>query len=96
MGCWDAKGNGTCQTCGATETGHPDRNMAIQLLRVMRWHHGVGETIGGQQYEVLLCPACSKDTHRRVIVKSAIEQDALPFDWDQFVVAPKTQGGHTR
>lgn len=62
----------------------------------MRWHYGSGRTIGGRQYEVLLCPDCSGNAHKRVVSKPSIEQDALPFDWDQFAVAPKTQGGHTR
>lgn len=62
----------------------------------MRWHHGSGVTIGGQQYEVLLCPDCSNETRRRVVVRPNIKQDALPIDWDQFKLQPKTQGGHTR
>ena len=96
MGCWSADGNAICQGCGKTEAGHSVRKLAIEFLRVMRWHYGNGETIGGQQYEVLLCPDCSNETHRRVVNKSTIEQDALPIDWDQYVVTPKSQGGHTR
>lgn len=96
MGCWSADGNAICQSCGKTEAGHSVRRIAIEFLRVMRWHHGSGVTIGGQQYEVLLCPSCSSDTHKRVVSKPTIEQDALPIDWNQFVVQPKTQGGHTR
>jgi len=96
MGCWDARGNGICQSCGTTEAGHEVRRLAIEFLRVMRWHYGSGETIGGQQYEVLLCPACSKNEKRRVVTKSTIEQDALPFDWEALRPAPKSQGGHTR
>lgn len=96
MGCWDTRGNGICQTCGKTEAGHEVRKIAIEFLRVMRWHYGAGETIGGQQYEVLLCPACAKDTHRRVLTKPTIEQDELPIDWGQCEPVHKTQGGHTR
>jgi len=62
----------------------------------MRWHYGSGETIGGQQYEQLLCPACSKNEYRRVIVKPTIEQDALPFDWEALRPEVKGTGGHTR
>lgn len=96
MGCWTAEGNGICQSCGRTEAGHSVRKIAIEFLRVMRWHYGTGETIGGQQYEVLLCPDCSNDQHRRPRQTVTLEQDALPIDWEQFKVLPKTQGGHTR
>ena len=96
MECWSADGNGICQGCGKTEAGHSVRRIAIDFLRVMRWHYGSGQTIGGQQYEVLLCPDCSNDSHKRVVSKPVIDQDVLPFDWGQYVVQPKTQGGHTR
>lgn len=89
MGCWDGKGNALCH-CGATG---PD---SVELLRAARWHHSKGTTIGGAQYEDIMCPACAHDTHRRVIVKSTIEQDDLPFDWDLFKEQPKSQGGYTR
>lgn len=96
MSCWTPEGNGVCQGCGKVETGHGVRATTIEVLRVMRWHYGSGMTIGGQQYEVLLCPDCSSETHRRVVIKPSIEQDALPIDWDQFKMQPKPQGGHTR
>lgn len=62
----------------------------------MRWHYGEGETIGGQQYEVLLCPACSKDTKRRIVAKPVLEQEPLPFDWDALRPEVKSQGGYSR
>jgi hypothetical protein len=96
MTCWDARGYGICQTCGTKEYGHQIRELAIVFLRAMRWHYGSGQTIGGQQYEQLLCPACAKNEHRRIVIKPAIEQDALPIDWEALRPAPKSQGGHTR
>lgn len=96
MGCFDARGNGICQTCGKAGPGHEVRRLGIDFLRVLGWHYGSGETIGGQQYEVLLCPHCSKDEKRRVVVKSTIEQDELPIDWEALRTVPKSQGGHTR
>lgn len=96
MSCWTPEGNAICQSCGAKEAGHSVRRIAIDFLRVMRWHYGSGETIGGQQYEVLLCPGCSSDTHKRIRTAATMEQDALPFDWEALRVQPKTQGGHTR
>lgn len=96
MGCWDAKGCGVCQTCGKIGPGHARRPENIDFLRVLGWHYGSGETIGGKQYEMLLCPHCSKDEKRRVIVKPSIEQDALPLDWGQCVAPAKSAGGHTR
>lgn len=88
--CWDAKGNGLCQTCGRPG---PD---SVETLRVRGWHYGSGVTIGGVPYEALLCPRCAKDVKRKVIVKSTLEQDQLPIDWDSCRVEPKSQGGHTR
>jgi len=96
MTCWDARGNGICQTCRKVGPGHEVRRLGIEFLRVLGWRYGSGETIGGQQYEDLLCPSCSKDEHRRVIVKPSIEQDALPIDWEALKPPAKSQGGHTR
>lgn len=81
MGCWDERGNGICQTCRKVGPGHEVRRLGIEFLRVLRWHYGSGETIGGRPYEVLLCPACAKDEHRRMVVKPSIEQDELPLEW---------------
>ena len=93
--CWDARGCGICQTCGKVGPGHEVRRLGIEFLRVLGWHYGNGETIGGDQYEVLLCAACAKDEHRRVIKKPSIDQDALPIDWEQFKVQGKSSGGHS-
>jgi hypothetical protein len=94
MGCWDKAGNGVCQTCGKLGPGYARRKLAIDFLRVLGWHYGAGETIGGQQYEQLLCPVCSKNEHRRAVTKPSIDQDELPIDWGQ--VQEQSQGGHTR
>lgn len=96
MGCFDARGNGICQSCGKTGPGHEVRRLGIEFLRVLGWHYGSGDTIGGQQYEALLCPACSKDEHRRKVTKPTIKQDALPLDWDACKTVPQSQGGYTR
>jgi len=96
MTCWDKAGNGVCQTCGTLGPGYARRKLAIDFLRVLGWHYGEGVTIGGQQYEVLLCPDCSKNQKRRVVTKPEIDQDELPIDWEQYRVQPRTQGGHTR
>ena len=90
MGCWDSKGNGVCATCDRKGP----RN--VEVLRALGWHYGNGFTIGGVQYEALLCPACAKDEKRRAVTKPQIEQDALPIDWGQYTAAVKGQGGHTR
>lgn len=88
--CWDAKGNGICQTCG--KVGVED----VEVLRALGWHYDKGRTIGGQDYEALLCPHCAKGAHRKTIIKSTLEQDQLPIDWGQYRALPKSQGGHTR
>lgn len=95
MGCWDARGNGICQSCGCTGPGHEVRRLGIEFLRVLGWRHGEGVTIGGHQYEDLLCPQCSRNEKKAVRTKVSIEQDAL-FDVELFKEAPKSQGGYTR
>jgi hypothetical protein len=90
MGCWNSKGDGVCDTCGKVGPS------GVEVLRALGWHHGAGQTIGGGAYEALLCPVCAKDEKRRKVNKPSIEQDALPFDWNQFVAVQKGQGGHTR
>lgn len=90
MTCWDGKGSGLCQTCGGSG---PDN---VEVLRALGWHYGNGVTMGGAAYEVLLCPRCAKDEKRRTVNRAAIEQDALPIDWDQYAAVVKWQGGHTR
>ena len=88
MGCWDCKGNGICQTCGRKGPS------CVDSLRALGWHHGKGVTMGGDPYEVLLCPRCAKDEKRRMVSRTTLEQEELPLDWGQPVV--KSQGGHTR
>ena len=88
--CWDGKGNGFCQGPGCSKQGPGD----VEILRALGWHHGSGVTIGGDPYEALLCPHCAKDTQRRVVTRSTLEQDQLPIEWPAF--RPKSQGGHTR
>ena len=90
MTCWDSKGNGICGTCA--RKGPDD----VEVLRALGWYYGAGSTIGGSQYEALLCPACAKDEKRRVVTKVSIEQDALPIDWGRYRAVVKGQGGHTR
>lgn len=68
----------------------------MEILRALGWHYGKGVTIGGDAYEALLCPHCAKDTTRRVVVKSTLEQDQLPIEWAAYRQQPKSQGGHTR
>lgn len=95
MTCWGPGGSGICQSCGKTGPGHEVRRIAVEFLRVCGWHYGNGDTIGGDPYEALLCPQCSKDEKRRVVKKPGIDQDMLPIDWAQCQVTEHSQGGHT-
>lgn len=93
---WGKGNQGICDTCGKTEAGHERQNLAIEFLRVMRWHHSKGVTVGGEPYESLLCPDCAGDTHKRIRTTVTIEQDALPFDWEALRVTPKGEGFASR
>lgn len=80
MQCWDAKNNAIC-ACGRVGPGHERRDVAIQYLLGLGWHHSAGTTIGGQQYEAVLCPACAKDERKRKVKKFSFDEEALPLDW---------------
>lgn len=79
---WDNQNNAYCGTCGKCFLGAKMREVTVQMLRARGWHHSVGVTQGGEDYEALLCPSCARDEHRRVVSKPSIDQDDLPFDWD--------------
>lgn len=60
-----------------------DRNTAIQMMRAGGWRHMRGQTLGGQQFETILCPTCIKDTKRKSRAKTETVQDALPLNWEE-------------
>lgn len=96
MECFNKRGDGICQSCGKTSPGHEVRARAIEVLRARGWVYGSGVTIGGQPYEALLCPSCTRDEKRPVRVKRILDQDALPFDWEQGGAAVRGAGIESR
>lgn len=79
---WTPKGDAACDTCGTVRMCIGNRHQAIQMMRVAGWRHMKGETLGGQEFETILCRDCASNEHRRVRTKSPLEQDELPLQWD--------------
>lgn len=94
---WDAKGNGVCDSCGHVGPGNMHRATAVEVLRVLGWHHSKGVTIGGDRYEGILCPLCARNERRKIKTKKeAPQQDAFPLDWEQFRVQEQGEGFQSR
>lgn len=58
---WDGKGNAHCDTCDAVKEVNHD----TQVLRAFGWHHSQGKTLGGKDYEGILCGTCARDERKR-------------------------------
>lgn len=95
MSIWDSKGNASCG-CGNVFSGARTREGTIQMLRARGWHHSVGSTYGGADYEALLCPACARDERRRKRSEPDMDQSELPIDWDNYRVEVKGEGFQSR
>lgn len=94
---WDARGCGVCDSCGRQGAGNAHRATAVEMLRVLGWHHSKGTTIGGHQYEGILCPGCARDEHRKNSRKKELpEQDALPLNWENYRVQEQGEGFQSR
>lgn len=58
---WDAKGTAHCDSCRAFKEVDGDTNR----LRALGWHHSKGTTVGGADYEGILCPLCARNERKR-------------------------------
>lgn len=93
---WLPRSYAACDTCGFERVVLEDRDAAIQLLRAGGWHHMRGKTLGGQEFETILCRKCAKDERRRTRVKEEVEQDALPLNWEEGRIVVGKQGVQSR
>lgn len=93
---WLPKGYAACDTCGFERVVLEDRDAAIQLMRAGGWAYLKGETIGGKQFETILCPGCRKDERKRSRDTTTVEQEALPLDWEKGRVVVGRQGFSSR
>lgn len=85
-----------CDSCGATRWTCDDEQQAIQMLRAGGWRHMAGKTLGGQEFETILCPGCVKDERKRSRGKKEIEQDTLPLDFEKGRIVVGGQGISSR
>lgn len=97
MNIWDDKGNARCH-CGSTWPAAATRDVTVQMLRARGWHHSAGKTLGGDDYEALLCPTCVKGEKKRRTTPSGsgLDQDALPINWDPYQSKVKGEQQHQR
>lgn len=95
---WLPKGDAACdnEDCGAIRICVDDRHKAIQMMRAGGWRHMEGKTLGGQDFETILCPKCAKDERRRTRVKAEPDQDVLPLDFEEGRVVVGRQGVQSR
>lgn len=93
---WLPKGDAQCDTCPSIRTCVADRNLAIQMMRAGGWRHMQGKTLGGQDFETILCPDCAKQEKKRVRSKGEAVQEALPLDWEQGRIVVGRQGVQSR
>lgn len=93
---WTPKGYAVCDSCGRERVCVEDRQMAIQMLRASTWRHMKGTTLGGQEFETILCSSCAKDEHKRKRTKETIEQEELPLDFESGRIVTGKQGFASR
>lgn len=80
---WSSFGDAVCDSCGDVRPGDPDRHKAIQIIRAAGWHHAIGETIGGQPYEHILCKEDACGEHKRPKrILHVDQEEVLPIDWE--------------
>lgn len=89
---WTAKGYAVCDSCGRERVCVEDRHMATQMLRVGGWRHMQGKTLGGQDFETILCPECVKGERKRSRSKAEGVQQELPLPWEEARVVRGAQG----
>lgn len=80
---WLLCGDATCDTCGHVRVAACTQGDTIEMMRAAGWAHMKGTTLGGQEFETILCPACRRDEKRRTRVKAEMDQEALPLNWEE-------------
>jgi hypothetical protein len=93
---WTPQGDAVCDTCGVVRAADGDRHHAIQIIRAGGWHHAAGKTLGGADFEAILCARCARDERRRTRQLPLPQQEALPFDWENWRHTPDGQGFQSR
>ena len=89
---WLDNGDAKCDSCPQQRVGHLNRALAIQMLRAGNWRHMIGKTLGGVPFETILCRDCAHHEHKRTRKDNDLQQDALPFDWEEFRRVERKQG----
>lgn len=93
---WRPDGDAACDSCKAIRVGAATKQATIQMMRAAGWRHMCGKTLGGQEFETILCPKCAKDEKRRARKTEEAEQDVLPLDWEEVRIVVGGQGVSSR
>lgn len=93
---WLPNGYVACDTCGLERVCVQDRALATQMLRASRWRHMVGKTLGGKDFEAILCPGCAHDERKRSRIREQMIQDELPLNWEEGRIVVRQQGVSSR
>lgn len=93
---WLPNGDAKCDVCPAIRVCVDDRHQAIQMMRAGGWRHMKSTTLGGQEFETILCPKCTKDQKRKTRAKAELEEDVLPLDFEEGRVVVGRQGVSSR
>lgn len=93
---WLPAGYVGCDTCGAQRVGVEDRDATIQMIRAAGWRHMKGTTIGGQDFETILCPGCAKEERRRPRKSVDPQEETLPLDFEEMRIVVGKQGYSSR
>lgn len=87
---WDAKGTAHCDSCRAFKEVDGDTNR----LRALGWHHSKGTTVGGADYEGILCPLCARNERKRERSESGQYDGQLDIFGDTY--SPTIRTSHAR
>jgi hypothetical protein len=93
---WTAKGDAACDTCGTERACVPDRHLAIQMMRAGGWRHMKGTTLGGQEFETIICSPCTKGEYKRSRGRRDTVQQELPLDFEEGRVVARGEGVQSR
>lgn len=93
---WMPKDMVKCDNCPLGRQVVADREQSIALLRAGGWRHLKGTTEGGQDFETILCPGCTREQRKRSRAKEVLPQDTLPLNFEEGRIVVGRQGVSSR
>jgi hypothetical protein len=75
---WLANGDARCDSCPATYPAIGDRAITSQALLVSNWGSWDGKLGDGETGQFIICPRCRREQRKTRVIRSAIQDVALP------------------